>query len=82
MVGFTALRAISKSRYSGARGHGWSIVGGGEGCGQERARESKDDRLGSSTGSLLANSTTGVIRWGLGEEHREISTVFVGSCLL
>lgn len=24
----------------------------GEGCGQERARESKDDRLGSSSGSL------------------------------
>lgn len=32
-----------------------------EGCGQERARESKDDRLGSSPGSLLANSTTGVL---------------------
>lgn len=44
----------------------------GEGCGQERARESKDDRLGSSTGSLLANCTTGVIRRCLGDEHREI----------
>lgn len=53
----------------------------GEGCGQERARESKDDRLGSSSGSQLANSTTGVIRWCLGDEHREIRSVFVGSVL-
>lgn len=62
MVGFRALRASSKSE-----GTRMVYCWRGEGCGQERARESKDDRLGSSSGS-----TTGVIRWCLGDEHREI----------
>lgn len=70
MVGFTALRASSKSE-----GTGMVYCWRDEGCGQERARESKDDRLGSSPGSLLANSTTtGVLVTNIEK--------YVGSCLL